>query len=599
VLTISPLEGGMPVTYSFAMFLIASMIFSSHLAVEDSRLLEGRPVIRAYALPVPTAPSIVSVAPGDSRVFVRRRLWDGRLTDPAALVARGMNWSPDSVGTPPEELQLEFARWYQTDIPLMARMGVNVVRVYHDFGIGQQAFDILDEFYRQDIKVIMTVDSPRQGTVADTQNIVAVVNAYKNHPAILLWAVGNEWDLDLLGTGFYSGTFTTLPEAVSFIERSAELIKSLDSNHAVATFMADPHIIDVHPLSPEAFPFATARPYTSDIVSQLVPSVDVWGFNVYRGWSFQDVFQMWQSISTKPMLIGEFGADSYDHGVNAENQPMQAQFDTGLWDELYFELSAERTNGPVVGGLVYEFEDEWWKNGDLFHHNISSEHNFGQPDGFNDEEYFGLTTIDRQPKEAYAAMQARYLGGQSAVVLNPSPCLRAISQGPDVGGSGAQFQLDDKTVFQRQGGWGGGRGINVGVLDPHTGIRMQESRNFDTWFMEGGWGGRHIHFPELVAYLNGLPNGTILALAIGDDGGFIAGPGGGPWQDPFVEHGYEALEALGSQQIRQVQYNGGWVMIVVKGQGVLAEGLSDPLQPVLVQASVALTLDPDFGRRSP
>jgi hypothetical protein len=64
-----------------------------------------------------------------------------------------------------------------------------------------------------------------------------------------------------------------------------------------------------------------------------------------------------------------------------------------------------------------------------------------------------------------------------------------------------------------------------------------------------------------------------------------------------VEQGYEALEALGSQQIRQVQYNGGWAMLVIKGQGVLAEGISEPFQPVLVEASVTLELDPDFGRR--
>jgi hypothetical protein len=440
-------------------------------------------------------------------------------------------------------------------------MGVNVVRVYHDFGTGRQAFDILDEFYRQDIKVIMTVDFPGEGLLGDTQNITTVVNAYKNHPAILMWAVGNEWDLNNDGSGFYSGNFQTLADAAGFVEQSAELIKSLDTNHPVTTFMADPNIISFHPLSPEAFPFATARPYTSEIVSNLVRSVDVWSFNVYRGSSFQDVFQMWRSISTKPMLIGEFGADSYDHRVNGENQQMQAQFNAGLWDELYFELSAERVNGSAVGGLVFELQDEWWKNGDPFHQDISGEQNWGQPDGFNDEEYFGLTTMDRQPKEAYAAMQARYVNGQSAVALNPSPTLGAISQGPDVWGSGAEFQLDDKTVFLR------------------------------------GWGGPHIHFRQLVAYLKSLPNGTILALAIGDDGGFINGPGGNPWPDPYVEQGYRALEALRSQQIREVPYNGGWVMIVQKGVGVLAEAHSGPFEAVSVQAPLSLQLDPNFGRR--
>jgi hypothetical protein len=297
------------------------------------------------------------------------------------------------------------------------------------------------------------------------------------------------------------------------------------------------------------------------------------------------------------MLIGEYGADSYDHRMNGENQQMQAQFNAGLWDELYFELSAERVNGSAVGGLVFELQDEWWKNGDPFHQDISGEQNWGQPDGFNDEEYFGLTTMDRQPKEAYATMQARYVTGQSAVVLNPTPTLGAISQGPDVWNSGAEFQLDDKTVFLRGGGQYGGRGINVAVLDPHTGMRMQDSRNFDTWFMQGGWGGPHIHFRQLVAYLKSLPNGTILALAIGDDGGFINGPGGNSWPDPYVEQGYRALEALGSQQIREVPYNGGWVMIVQKGVGVLAEAHSGPFEAVSVQAPLSLQLDPNFGRR--
>jgi hypothetical protein len=571
-------------TYRAPAAVIAAILFSSHLSAQAV---------------VPRAPSIVTIPPGDSRVFVSSRLSDGRLADPTALVARGINWSPDSVGAPADQVQVEFVRWYQIDIPLMAAMGVNVVRVYHDFGTGQQALDILDEFYRHDIKVIMMTDSPGVGKYADTQNISTVVNAYKDHPAILMWAVGNEWDLNNQGTGFYNSIFPTLAEAASFIEHAAQLIKSLDANHPVVTFMADPHIIDFHPLSPEAFPFATARPYTSEIVSTLVPSVDVWGFNVYRGWSFQDVFQMWRSISTKPMLIGEFGADSYDHGLNDENQPIQAQFDTGLWDEVYFELSAERVNGLVVGALVFELQDEWWKNGDPFHQDNSSEHNYGQPDGFNDEEYFGLMTIARQPKEAYAALQARYQGGSSAIVLNAAPTLRAISQGDDVGGAGAAFQINGKTVFQRLGGRDGGRGINVAVLDAHTGIRMQETRNFDTWSAQGGWGGLHIHFPQLATYLSSLPDGTILALAIGDDGGFIAGTDGGAWQDPLVEQGYRALEALGSQQIRQVAYNGGWAMIVVKGQGVLAEAHSDPFQPVTVEASLVLSLDPDFGRRSP
>src|SRR4051794_18639374 len=89
--------------------------------------LESRVV--PSALGVPAAPSIVSVHQGDYRLFVQDRLPDGSLGPAAALEAKGVNWSPDSVGTDPADLTQEYAKSYQTDIPLMAKMGVNVVRV--------------------------------------------------------------------------------------------------------------------------------------------------------------------------------------------------------------------------------------------------------------------------------------------------------------------------------------------------------------------------------------------------------------------------------------------------------------------------------------
>ena len=57
------------------------------------------------------------------------------------------------------------------------------------------------------------------------------------------------------------------------------------------------------------------------------------------------------------LFFAEYGADSYDHSVGAENQPMQAAFDAQLWDEVFFDLSAERTSGAVLGALIMEFSD--------------------------------------------------------------------------------------------------------------------------------------------------------------------------------------------------------------------------------------------------
>jgi hypothetical protein len=551
--------------------------------------LEGRILLCGpEAITVPGLPSIVAVQPNDRRVFVQQRNPDGTLSSPAALVMVGVNWSPDSIGTPSANVTGEFAKWYKTDIPLMAKMGVNVVRVYHDFGTGPDAFAILDEFYRYNIKVIMTVDSPRQGDVGDAANITSIVKAYENHPAILMWDIGNEWDLNN-----YNGQYPDLTSATMATEEFALLIKSLDPNHPVASSIADPDIFTVHPLSPSFSPYALARPYTSDMVNTLAPDVDVWGIQVYRGAMFGDVFNEWASISTKPMFVGEFGADSYDHRSGGENQPMQAQFDASLSDEDYLNLSAERTTGTSLGALAFEWNDEWWKNGDPNTHNISGETNGGQPDDYNDEEWFGLVDINRKPKTVYVTLQQRFLTGLSAVTLDAHPTIQVTSQ---FGGNGIEFQIDGKTAFLRFGAQYGGRGISVAVLDPATGVRMTNVSTFDTWL--GFYTqGPHTGFASLVNYLNGLPDGTIYAMGIADEGGFVHSDNS-PWSDPLVQDAVATLKSLGSTQVQNIVYNGGWAMIGKKGQGVLAEGVSSSFQPITIQAQANLSPNPNQGMRA-
>jgi len=525
----------------------------------------------------PNGPSIVTVETGGTRVFVQRRRPDGTLDPAIALVMRGFNWSPHTKGDPPSTLAGQHVKWRDRDLPMMAAAGVTAIRTYHDFGTGPEACRTLDRLYDLGIGVIVQVDSPQHETSADLENIRTVVNAYKNHPAILMWNVGNEWDINN-----YYGTHNTLAEAAAFTETAAQLIKTLDPHHPVSTVIADPHIPAVHPLSASQFPFLPARPTMEDLVQQLVPSVDVWGVNVYRGNSFQDMFAQWRSITTKPMFIGEYGADSYRHAIAAEDGVMQANWNTRLWDEVVFELSAERIAGNTLGALAMEWNDEWWKNGAPAAHDLTSEPSVGQPDLFNDEEWFGHVDADRAPKPALAALSARFFGGYAAAALNAAPVLRAVSQ--DDGQPAVRIDVGDRTVYRRSGGAGGGRGITVAVLDEHTGIRLRDVRTFDTWISSGG-------FQALRAYLDALPAGAILALAIGDEGGF-SNP-----NDANVQLGYQALEALGSTKIKTVGFRVGWAMICVKGKGVLAEAVSNAQVQAVASATVALTLDPRSGLR--
>jgi hypothetical protein len=172
--------------------------------------------------------------------------------------------------------------------------------------------------------------------------------------------------------------------------------------------------------------------------------------------------------------------------------------------------------------------------------------------------------------------QTRYapLSVVAGVALGRVPAIRISSL--DNAGGFAEFMVDTRTVFHAGGGAGGGRGINVLRLD---GGVVVDVRNFDTW------GSPNTQFPLLIQYLNTVPAGSVLALAVGDEGGFVTVPFIPPRDPAIVEAAYRTLELLGSRQIRQVQFRGGWGMIVVKDVVVLAEGVSAPLVPLTLESA--------------
>ena len=119
---------------------------------------------------VPSQPSLVAVSA--TELLVQKRMPDGDLAAPESYTIRGVSWSPTSPCVVQSQLPMEFAKWYETDIPLMAEMGVNTVRTFMDFGTGPIAIQVLDELYRHDVMVIMTVDRG----VADASNIMVPKN---------------------------------------------------------------------------------------------------------------------------------------------------------------------------------------------------------------------------------------------------------------------------------------------------------------------------------------------------------------------------------------------------------------------------------------
>ncbi|GEM_PF-1345747 len=342
------------------------------------------------------------------KLMVQKRNAGGGLDPAGVYIVKGAVWSPAGKGTPGPELNQEDMRrqlavWCDTDIPLIKQMNANTVRTYMDFGLSDDYAAknwqyVLDKCYQNGIMVIVTVDR----CIVDMNRVRDVVTKYKNHPAILMWVIGNEWNIN----NFY-GAFPDLISGARAVESAAQLIKSIDQNHPVASCLGEPN----HPA------FSDIK----NIIINTCPSVDVWGFNVFRGRTFTNLFDQWRDIAVssipKPMLLTEFGCDDYDINKNAEDQDGQRTREYYQWDHISKNLTSKGADKVCSGGCVFEFTDEWWKAGNPYGHDTGGWITQNSPDGHASEEWWGLCDIDRNPRKSYQLFK-EYFGG---VIPVPPP----------------------------------------------------------------------------------------------------------------------------------------------------------------------------------
>mmetsp|Transcript_150723 Transcript_150723/g.420140 ORF Transcript_150723/g.420140 Transcript_150723/m.420140 type:complete len:581 (-) Transcript_150723:534-2276(-) len=293
--------------------------------------------------------------------------------DGKPLHLKGVNWNPvKKGGTHP--WGLDFAGTVEADSKLMVEAGINAVRTYEAL----TDRNVLDKLWERGIYVLSTV----YGWGGDSvETVVDRVNSVKDHPAILMWVVGNEWNYN----GLYVGM--SHDAAVARILDVVKLIKQHDADHPVSTIYGE-------------------IPSASTLSS--LNEIDVWGTNVYRGISFGNLFDVWASRSSKPMYLGEYGADAWDAKGQGENQNAQALATTSLTEEIV-KQSSTRAGGVCSGGMIFEFNDEWWKDdqGSRWQHDVGGHAPGGgpYPDYTFNEEWWGLVDIERTPRQAYYAYQ--------------------------------------------------------------------------------------------------------------------------------------------------------------------------------------------------
>ncbi|MCG3204738.1 MAG: hypothetical protein KCHDKBKB_01454 [Elusimicrobia bacterium] len=305
------------------------------------------------------------------------------------------------------------------DFELMRRMGVNTIRIFRtgdgiEYDPSVFNKDILRDLYsRYGISVIMgdllgayTVGSGamwEDGTdytdpvqLENMRNIIsAYVKDHRNEPYVLMWLLGNENMMD----SDYSGVNATRTKAsvqveayLRFVNEMAELIHRLDPDHPVAVGNLDLTNLDEH--------------------KKYAPAVDIYGANFYRGRNgFGTAWTTIQESFDRPVLITEFGADAWDSRKEREDQQAQADYHQGNWQDIEFHKAGGAAEGNAIGGVIFEYVDEWWKShqGGWDEHGTERDTAMAFPDGWASEEWYGIMglgngtagSLIRQPRKVY------------------------------------------------------------------------------------------------------------------------------------------------------------------------------------------------------
>ncbi len=219
----------------------------------------------------------------------------------------------------------------QSHLDKAVAYGANSVRTW---GAGE-AIAILDDAHAKGLTVLfgLWVGCERQGfdyndskgVKAQLERFTEVVKTYKDHPALLMWGIGNETDL------FYSDF-----KVWNAINDIAKMVHREDPNHPTMTVTAGLDVAEVQ------------------LVQERAPHIDVYGINTYGGLIGIDK-EMRSYGWDRPYVITEWGPDGHwevaktDWGVPIEqSSSTKAKF----YQERY-EKGIKADKEMCIGSYVF------------------------------------------------------------------------------------------------------------------------------------------------------------------------------------------------------------------------------------------------------
>jgi len=217
---------------------------------------------------------------------------------------------------------------------LLAESGANTFRTW---GVGDNLGKQLDYAQKLGLTVVVGhwLGHPRHGFDYNDLNAVTKqfervrkdVLTYKDHPALLLWAIGNEME------GFAEGDDAAV---WSHVQSLAAMIKDIDPNHPTMTVTAEiggKRVESVH---------------------RLCPDIDIMGINSYGG--LPSLAERYKNLEgTKPIIITEFGPpgvweiEKTKFGVPPELTSTQK----AIVYRDNFKLGCLNANGLCLGGFAF------------------------------------------------------------------------------------------------------------------------------------------------------------------------------------------------------------------------------------------------------
>jgi hypothetical protein len=297
------------------------------------------------------------------------------------FVLRGVGYQPIPIGkdgkniTHRQEMYNDARIYRDRDFPLIREMNANGIRVWSE--VMNETF--LDSAWNGGVNPLYVVMGFWINCNEDYSNSAIrqkyidsfkdYVTKYKDHPAVLAWAIGNENNLP------YCSYSSRLPHFYSLANELAKTAYEIEgeSYHPVGVVNGDLGYLGI-------------KSYNSDDSS--LTYIDFWGMNVFPGETFGYWFDEYSLYTGKPLLITEYGIDAYDNINKKEYETTQSLWTIRQWREI-------NSSKITIGSSVMEYSDEWWKAWSPTTQDYGGYLSPRHPDGYSNEEWWGIVRVKK------------------------------------------------------------------------------------------------------------------------------------------------------------------------------------------------------------